>query len=187
MAHKYDEDGNLIEEVAKEVEETESEETGDDDGQKPDDSKKTVSLSKYLKLKKELKNKEEGGTLSDEDRELLQSVRQDKATKELKTAYDGEFEKLTKMYPQLKDKSAALFQLAQVSGNEDKTLEDIALDTFGGFIQKGSSDDDGGSGAGGGNADISNVDFDNMSADQSAAVMKDPAAKKKYYAHLDTM
>lgn len=157
----------------------------EEDDEEENEDKKTVSLKKHLKLKKELKEAKKSGTLSVEDKETLSDLRKTKATKALRDAYDGEFEKLAESYPELKDKADQLFKLVQVDGNEEKSLEEVALETFGGFIQKTSSEDNESSG-GGGNVDISNIDFDNMTEEQSKAVMADPKAKKAYYAYADT-
>ena len=156
----------------------------DDDGEGEDPSNKTVSLKKHLKLKADLKKAKKDGGLSKEDKELLTSVKQERAEKALRTAYDGEFEKLAKLYPDLADKKESLFKLVQVAGNEEKTLEEVALDTFAGFIQKPASEDGGGSGEG--SLDTSNIDFDNMSQEQHDAVMADPVAKQKYFDYSDS-
>jgi hypothetical protein len=183
MTYTYDENDNLIETVTKNEEGTE--ESTEEETEEEDSDTKTVSLKKHLVLKKKLKDAKSSSSISDEDRELLNEVREERATKKLKTAYDGEFEKLSKLYPELDDKSSQIFQLARLEDNKDKTLEEIALDTFGGFIKKQSVVDE--SSGGGSDNDFSDIDFSKMTEAQNKAVLSNPAAKKKYYSYLDTL
>lgn len=185
----YDDDGNIINEEGEIIENPSEEEVAAAEAAKAaeeeeeEEKEETVSLKKHLKLKAKLKEAKETSGLSQEDRELLQRVKAKEAQEALQKAYDGEFEKLAEMYPKLADKKDQLFKLVQVAGNEDKSLEEVALDTFSGFIQKVASEDGGG---GGGDTDISNIDFDRMTPEQHAKVMADPKAKAKYYAYADT-
>jgi len=183
MTKKYDDEGNDIEDVETTYDDSEQEEDEQTtEGEAEEKKEETVSLSKYMALKKKLKEKEEGGSsLSDEDRELLASIREEKKIGKLKSAYDSEFGKLAERYPALKNKSEQIFKLSMVDGNEEKTLEEIALDTFAGFIEKPSSEDD----SRGGDVDVSNVDFSKMNDVQLKEVMNDPKAKAAYYKYAD--
>lgn len=166
-------------------EESKEEESEEEESEEEEKSKETVSLKKHLKLKAKLKESQSKGSISEEDRKLLNEIRQGNAEKALKEAYSDEFEKLIIKYPDLEGKDKQLFKLVQVTGNEDKSLEEVALETYGDFIAKSSSEDDE-SGESEDNLDTSKIDFDNMDDAQTAKVLADPKAKKKFYAHCDS-
>ena len=140
----------------------------------------TVSLSKYMKLKKKLKEaegKETNSQLSPEDISAVKQLNADKQKAEFEQAFDVDFNKVTKLYPEVNDRRDTILALSLTDKYKDSTLEEIVHDTFGSLIQKVTTEDEGGTGGDG--VDVT-VDFQNATPEQLEKVMANPEARKKY-------
>ena len=156
--------------------EDESEETSADETK--DKKSETVSLNKYMKLKKKLKAKEkQEAQISEKDLETLKKIREENERKEFEKAFDEEFDKVVKLYPEVADKRDSVLALSITDKFKDNTLEEIVQTTFEGLISKVSTEDETGSA---GEGVDEKIDFANASEEQLGRVMKDPEARKKY-------
>ena len=96
--------------------------------------------------------------------------------RELDAAYNNEFAKVAKDFPKLAGKSEVLKKLAFQPDNVNKTLEQIAIETFGDLIGRATTETSKQSGG-----EKVEVTFsENMTADELAIVDSDPALKKKF-------
>lgn len=188
---------NLDNDQEEDTSNDESQDNADDGNEADDDQSddkvegKTVSLKKHLKLKKELKKAKEGkgesnteGMTPEELADWRQERKERKAEK-FDKAFSEEFNKFTSDYPELKDKKEQIKELSKTEKYKDNTLEEIAVDVFGGFIDRRTSEAS--SSAGGDNEEGNiDVDFDNITPEQEDKILADPKAKAKYYKYLDS-
>lgn len=172
-----------IEDTSADVDAVEGteEETNDTSADGSEETKSdTVSLSKYMKLKKKLKEaetKETDSQISAEDIAAIKKLNADNRTKEFEQAFDVDFNKVAKLYPEVTDRRDTVLALSLTDKYKDSTLEDIVQDTFGNLIQKVTTEDEGGTGGSG--VDV-NIDFQNATPDQIEKIMANPEARKKY-------
>lgn len=103
-------------------------------------------------------------------------------TEKVNKAFDDEFSKLVKNYPDMEARKDAVKALAFTPQYKNSSLEEITQNVFGESLQKGTieearatSDSEG-----------ETIDFSKpMNSEQKQKVLADPAARKQYYAYLD--
>jgi DNA-binding transcriptional regulator YhcF (GntR family) len=109
---------------------------------------------------------------------LAKQQQQEKVEK----AFDDEFSKLVKNYPDMESRKDAIKALAFTPQYKDSSLEEITQNVFGSALQKGTIEEARGTSDG----DAETIDFSKpMSREQKAQVLANPEARKKWYAYLD--
>lgn len=97
-------------------------------------------------------------------------------------AFNNEFSKLAKNFPQLEGKRDVIKNLAFTKQYLKTPLDRIAQDVFGDLLGKGGMEEARPSADRGGEV----IDFSKpMTPEQKSQVLKDPEARAKYYAYLD--
>lgn len=108
-------------------------------------------------------------------------VRQQKAEK-VDKAFNDEFSKLVKNYPDMEARKDAVKALAFTPQYKNSSLEEITQNVFGSALQKGTIEEARGTS----DSDSETIDFSqSMSREQKQKVLDNPEAKKKWYAYLD--
>lgn len=110
--------------------------------------------------------------------DIVRQQQQEKVNK----AFDEEFSKLVKNYPDMESRKDAVKALAFTQQYKDSSLEEITQNVFGAALQKGTIEE----GRGTSDSDSETIDFSKpMNPEQKQKVLADPAARKQYYAYLD--
>jgi hypothetical protein len=97
-------------------------------------------------------------------------------------AFNDEFSKLVKNYPDMESRKDAIKALAFTPQYKDSSLEEIIQNVFGSALQKGTIEEARGTS----DSDSETIDFSQpMTPEQKAKVLANPAARKQWYAYLD--
>jgi sugar-specific transcriptional regulator TrmB len=108
-------------------------------------------------------------------------VRQQQVEK-VNKAFDDEFSKLVKNYPDMESRKDAIKALAFTPQYKDSSLEEITQNVFGSALSKGTIEEARGTS----DSDAETIDFSKpMSREQKQKVLANPEARSKYYAYLD--
>lgn len=122
----------------------------------------------------------------DSNREVeakLSAIEQDRRQAKVDAAFDEEFQKLSKSYPQLEGKKRQLKQLAFTRDYLKSPLEQIAQDVFGDFLQKGTLEPSRPSGEGASET----LDFSKpLTAEAWDRIKSDPKAKQAYFDYMNS-
>jgi hypothetical protein len=111
----------------------------------------------------------------------FEAAEKERQMEKIEKAFDNEFQKMLKLYPDMEGKRTAIKNLAFSKPYSKKTLNEIVEEVF---ISDGSDSSE---------TDTKpksselpeKIDFANMSDDIRNKVMKDPDARRKYYDYLD--
>jgi hypothetical protein len=108
-------------------------------------------------------------------------VKQQK-TEKVNKAFDDEFSKLVKNYPDMESRKDAVKALAFTPQYKDSSLEEITQTVFGSALSKNTVEEARGTS----DSDSETIDFSKtMNPEQKAKVLNNPEARKSYYAYLD--
>ena len=163
---------------------TTQEENTSENSENKDKKQETVSLSKYMSLKKKFKELEKKSSLTEEQQKALDEFMQERKNKQIQEAYNEDFSKLVKLYPELEDKKQAIFELSALPANAEKTLEEIALETYKGFLKKPTVESENKAGS----QDVAKkYDFDNLTPEQEDEIRANPEASEAYGNYLNSL
>lgn len=97
-------------------------------------------------------------------------------------AFNAEFDKLVKNYPDMESRKDALKALAFTPQYKNSSLEEITQNVFGSSLQKGTIEEARNTS----DSDAETIDFSKpMTPEQKSKVLANPEARKKWYAYLD--
>ncbi len=108
-------------------------------------------------------------------------VKQQK-TEKVNKAFDDEFSKLVKNYPDMESRKDAVKALAFTQQYKDSSLEEITQTVFGSALSKNTVEEARGTS----DSDSETIDFSKpMNPEQKIKVLNNPEARKQWYAYLD--
>jgi len=128
--------------------------------------------------------RELSGVINKKTTTEVEQLKKQVSEEKVNQAFNKEFNALADKYPALAEKAEIIKALSFTDQYKNSELEEIALDAFGDLLGKDSSEN---SKDGSDRGELGKkLDFENLTPEQEAEVMKDPKLKKKLFDYRDS-